>query len=703
MPEYSTTESELTYQELHAASVVMFSHDHVRTAAHFDNALAGGVTAMTMELTVDNVKWTKNFGVCGTNGFCPGTQWCADDGQCWGEVVGPVGAGAVQSTITPGYPFQSQWSAATRFAQALTDLTNIIVGSSGKVLIVKKVEDIDFAKANGKLGIIIGTEGALMLSGNYPEETPATVLSNIEARYMDGWRKVLLYRVYATPFVAYSPASQLSDLGRRVVPMLNKRGVVIDAMHLDGGHLDDLFPRTSAPLQVSHEWAACGAPGRLNKDRLLKIAASGGGYGVVSINALTATYTPPPPPAPPPVDLNGVACPTPPAKNVTGFVDTLEQMLSFVSIDNIAIGPDYMPEGSSAPGASYAFPIEQTATITEQLKIRNWTDVNIKKVLGGNLRNLYQRIWDPTHGHTGGTARFQLCSNVDQSAVCLAARSKGGQGDLFNRAINCAHPSGLTPVGMKLAFHLTQPQPPPPALPTGKWVFKNLAGAWIDCATAAQGGGANSGSTLVATLDPLSGPSNGRFAIHGSAACDASCQQAINYAGAGTTSARALSCKAANSNGIVGLQLAYTYAGGTYAWRHYDLNSQLQACAASSTFVANWGASVPSPNAKLRLCDDYNGHADCAAAASNGGSGTAQAKALNCLSTTPTWNSARNEYEHAAVALQVFYQDVWLQTDENNPNSPWIAVPGGGHWQYWDTDFKAHPCVHGSVLVGTTL
>src|SRR5258708_34789284 len=65
VPTLTTTESELTTQQLHDQSIIIFSHDHVRDtlpsgrAQHFDDALAGGVTAMTIELVVDNLKFMQ--------------------------------------------------------------------------------------------------------------------------------------------------------------------------------------------------------------------------------------------------------------------------------------------------------------------------------------------------------------------------------------------------------------------------------------------------------------------------------------------------------------------------------------------------------------------------------------------------------------------------------------------------------------------
>src|SRR5262245_12910491 len=75
VPEQSTTTEEklASAQQLLQESLVLFSHDHVLTGGHFNDARTSGVTAMTMELTVDNMYWIDGAGM---------------------PTVGPVGSGA---------------------------------------------------------------------------------------------------------------------------------------------------------------------------------------------------------------------------------------------------------------------------------------------------------------------------------------------------------------------------------------------------------------------------------------------------------------------------------------------------------------------------------------------------------------------------------------------------------------------------------
>jgi len=655
MTELPTSAVEIEFTHAHqlvAESLVLFSHDHVRNtnatgrSQHFQDALDGGVTAMTLELTIDNSR------------FFYGPV----------EVFGPVATGAGLVDIAP-YPHESTYSASQRFNNAHNDLVDIISHSGGQVRRIDKVKDIDDAKAQHQLGIIIGTEGALMLSDNIsPIEGDAEVLANVESRYEQGWRKVQLARMFTTPFVRFNSGdNHITPLGQRLVRMLNKRGVVVDVMHLFPEQIDEIFSVTNAPIHASHDWAVCGT-NSIPQSQLDKIVASGGGHGVISINALAAYYS-----MPGCIAKDG---------NMHGFVDTLLDEIGKVGYDHIAIGPDYMPQGIVSENP-YSIPsIEGTPipieSLVTELLSRGISDANIKKILGGNLRDLYQRIWDPTHGNDGGPAHFRLCSNTDTNAVCLAARSNGGQGDLRHRAINCGHPSSLTPVGLQLAYQ------------NGAWVFKNLNGVWVPCSSDPR--------ALALVVSWGDGElQNGRIALHGTPECDTHCQQATHWNGAGTWGVRALNCQSTTSFGIVGLQLFHTSG----AWNFYNIAGQLAPCVDNSTLVVNWAATgIPNPNANVRLCDDYNVNSACANAAANIGSGTAQAKVLNCLSSTPRWNAQLGEWEHGTNSLQVFYSD----KDFDNPDpAHWNDVlPEGGHWRYWDIDGRSHRCVHGSVLIATT-
>lgn len=669
-------------QDLVAQSLVVFSHDHVRNqdpsapnkapnvqlkrSIHFSDARAGGVTAMTLELYVDNITWQNN-----------GT-----------EVWGPVGTGGGQSAPPAGSGW-SQSQAEIYFTSGRDAVNEMISDSGGTLRLVRTVEDIDQAKVNGQLGIIYGIEGAVMLGNSMESPTDAQVWARIQARYLDGWRKGMLFRSKRTAFVTTDGgydgnAVSITDLGRKLVSMFNKRGVIVDVMHLNQAALTQVFPVTNAPLQVSHNWMACDTS-MFDVATLNRVVASGGGHGVISVNALANNY------------FNCGLSPT-----VAGLAATLADMRILYGIDHIALGPDYQPEGGGGPAngppppnLGYTLPgTEGTAANPNPIPVADliyalqsapyyFTDEDVKKAIGANLRDLYQRIWDPTHNYDGGPAHFRLCSNwasdstnPNKDLKCAAAASNEGQGDLRHRAINCGHNVLLTPTGAQLSYRF------------GQWMFKNLNNDWLPCSTDPRA------LTLVVSWGDFESK-NGNIALYGTPTCGASCQAANSQGGIGTANARALNCINPGSPGTVGIQLAYSSPN----WYLYNLNAQPVQCSPNTTLVANWGSGITNGNARVRLCDDFNNHAACAAAATNAGSGTAQAKALGCLSSTARMYNG--QWEHGTQALQVFYSTQDLENPD--PNHRTDILPEGGHWRYWDVDFTTHRCVHGSVLVATTL
>ena len=524
----------------------------------------------------------------------------------------------------------------------------------------------------------------------YGSPNDAYVASRIDLLYGLGLRMLLLHRVYQNPFITLlgQSTNHLSTLGKHLIPMLNKKGIAIDTMHMDDSQEADVAAGTNAPIMDSHQWYACGyVP---SASRLSSVIATGGGHGIVAVNILGSYY----PPAPPAWCSDGFGHTMGGyyTRDVRGLVDTIIDLKNAVGIDHVAIGPDFQPWTDAytlRPVGGVANIKEAPALTTELLSRPGITPSDVQKIIGGNLRDYYQRVWDPTRGIAPVSAHFRLCSNADSNPAfhpitdpCVAASSNSGQGDFGHRAISCGDPvSGV--VGQQLAYRTVLGVP--------KWMFKNLAGAWVDCSTASQG------LTLVISWLQVGESANGRFAIHAtspaypSQPCDTTCQQASNSGGAGTANARALSCLNPSSNGIVGDKLVYS--GG---WKFYNLSGQALSCNPNSTFVASWFDGTSNPNAKVRLCDDNSTDTVCMAATTDGGNGTAQVKALNCLKSKADAN------DFGTVALQVFWQDVWLQ----DAGGTWVAVPGGGHWQYWDIEAgapKAYSCVHGSVLVGSSL
>lgn len=571
-----TTRAQQTHANLlHAQSTVVLAHDHRLTTAELDGALAGGLSAITMELATDGVEW--------------------------------VGGTRVMPPTTP---------MKARFEAGLAEASRLVAASGGRYVIARDVADIRSAKALGKLAIVIGSEGAAQLdpdvAGGTMAQQAADAIAKVDGYYAQGWRKTQTR--WTTDNALWVPnAASLSYVGQAVVGEMNRRGILVDITHLDASRLDSVLAASNAPILHSHEYpitADAKFPSyALDAASLLKIAASGGGYGVVGVQFLGWFYN------------RSTATLAQLAKNVRALTNV-------VGVDHVGLGSDYMPPddycGDPLTCWDYIVPdVSKMSQLTLALVQEGFSDDEIKKLLGENLLALYDRAWNPTRGYGGGHATFYTCTNASTDPACVAARSHRGQGDFDHRPVSCLSAISAGPIALQLAYT------------GGAWGYYALDGNLHPCAD---------GSLLAVSFG--SGAGNGQLAVCADGATDALCAGARASGGSGTSSERAVSCVHPTVPGVIGLQLLNQ--GG--AWSYYNVAGQVAACAPASTLAVRWGGAA-NGTAEVQLCDDELTNPTCAAAAANGGSGSGAVRAISCYNSTPS------EAAHGTVALQLAYRD----------------------------------------------
>jgi membrane dipeptidase len=253
----------------------------------------------------------------------------------------------------------------------------------GDVVIVRTAQDILDAKDAGKIGVILGSEGANQLRGDgaldpaqpatFPQ-TPAPSSAEMQARveeyYNLGWRETQLCWDKRNDFWN-SAVTALSPLGQGLVTKANNLGILLDVSHLSHAAVTDIISRSSDPVIISHETTS--ASGSSVADSTFQaIVAGGGGHGVIALHFYSAYY-------------NG-------SLDRTKLFDAIGQLkaMSGVGVDHIALGADYFLE-ETAP-AGWLLPVDDLSDVTIGLLNRGYTSTEIKKMLGQNLLDLYGRV-----------------------------------------------------------------------------------------------------------------------------------------------------------------------------------------------------------------------------------------------------------------------------------------------------------------------
>ncbi len=264
-------------------------------------------------------------------------------------------------------------------------------------LIVCTAADIERAKAEGKIGLILHCQGTAIIEDE---------LDFLDAFAAAGLRVVQLCynrRNLIGDGAAERTDSGLSHFGLAFIRRLNDLGLVVDCAHTGLRTTFDAIEASSAPVVISHANAFAVHPNRRNvpDDLIRAIAQSGGIVGTVGFPAFLGNEARP---------------------SLDRFVDDIVYKAELTSIDNVGIGVDYY-EGQHGvesdtvalaryeqrikdghwrreeyPPPPYYYPagIETPRTLarlTRRLAERGFAAEDIRKVLGLNWLRVFRAVW----------------------------------------------------------------------------------------------------------------------------------------------------------------------------------------------------------------------------------------------------------------------------------------------------------------------
>ena len=235
--------------------------------------------------------------------------------------------------------------------------------------------DVPRAKAEGKLGIIVGQQN----SNHF------RTVDDVDAFYKLGQRvSQLTYRDNALGGGSTDPGERgLTAYGESVLARMNQLGMAVDISHCGDHTTLDVIEASSKPVLVTHSNCRALVPGsaRCKTDAAIrKLAAKGGVMGITFERLFVGT---------------GASVTI---ENVLGHVD---HIVKLVGVEHVGLGTDVDLDGRDlgiAPkkkndldGVTYARKVYE---LTEGLIRRKYSQADIKLILGGNFQRALTSIWE---------------------------------------------------------------------------------------------------------------------------------------------------------------------------------------------------------------------------------------------------------------------------------------------------------------------
>ncbi len=286
---------------------------------------------------------------------------------------------------------QAPW----RWDDVVTDLgmRQADIAHQDHVVVVRRVADIEDACRDRKIGVVFGLEAATPIENE---------IDRLDILYGLGLRQI---------GIAYSDSNALGSgltervdggltaLGHRAVARMDQLGLAIDVSHSSDRTSLDVCRASSKPVLMTHAGArAVWDIPRMKPDDVLRAIADSG--GVIGMSAAPHTT------------LSAAH----PRHSIESVMDHFRYCIDLVGIEHVAFGPDtlygdhvqlhtvfaHLLAGATESGPAHeqvAYvdglenPTENFANICGWLVQHEFTDDEIRAVLGGNILRALRDIW----------------------------------------------------------------------------------------------------------------------------------------------------------------------------------------------------------------------------------------------------------------------------------------------------------------------
>lgn len=254
------------------------------------------------------------------------------------------------------------------------------LASSKIAMVVEKPADIRTAKAQGKVGIIVGFQNIGPFEGD---------VSLLPIFHRLGVRIIQLtyhFRNICGDGCVEPGGAGLSLWGKELIRRMNDIGIVVDLAHLGERTVREAIDASRHPCIASHSNVYAKAPVYQNKqdDTIRALAARG---GVMCIAAFPRMLEP--------------------GATLDTVLDHIDYVAQLVGPDHVGIGLDFSEGWADSPihrkkllaidGRIYDYPegissVTQVPNITRGLVARGYKDSDIQCILGGNLLRVLDAV-----------------------------------------------------------------------------------------------------------------------------------------------------------------------------------------------------------------------------------------------------------------------------------------------------------------------
>ena len=258
------------------------------------------------------------------------------------------------------------------------------VDESPSISQITKFDDIARANRDGKIGLILGMEGAEPLGND---------IELLRIFYILGLRMLTLTHVlrnYVADGAHFFPRKEgkpggVTDFGVQVIEECNNLGIVIDVSHLNDPGFWDVIEFTKAPVVASH--SNCRAlqnhPRCLTDDQIKAVINNGGVIGMNSASIFVDDKNP----------------------DLEHLVNHLDHIVQLGGIEHVGLGFDFcdyvlkyldaearakLPNVAPATGL---YGDEEVPNFTEALVKRGYKDDDIELILGKNFLRVFKEVW----------------------------------------------------------------------------------------------------------------------------------------------------------------------------------------------------------------------------------------------------------------------------------------------------------------------